>query len=115
MMKRGDIHYVNLDPVAGNEVSKTRPAVIVSNDINNEFAGTVTILPLTSTVTGKNYPFQVTIKKGTANLTKDSRIKADQIRTIDRSRIDSYIGTLDDIIMKDVDSAILIHLGIRAS
>ena len=47
-IKRGQIHLAVLDPVVGKEISKTRPVLIVSNDKNNEFSGTATILPITS-------------------------------------------------------------------
>ena len=52
-IKRGQIHLAVLDPVVGQEISKTRPVVIVSNDQNNRFSGTATILPVTS----KDLPF----------------------------------------------------------
>ena len=47
-IKRGEIYLAALDPVMGREIAKTRPVAVVSNDKNNEFSGTVTILPLTS-------------------------------------------------------------------
>jgi len=45
---RGDMYLVCLDPVMGSEIIKTRPALIISNDINNQFSETVTIVPITS-------------------------------------------------------------------
>jgi mRNA interferase MazF len=53
--KRGEIWVVNLDPTVGSEISKKRPAVIISNDINNVNADTVTVIPVTSS-TQKIYP-----------------------------------------------------------
>jgi len=53
-IRRGGIYLAALDPVVGREISKTRPVVVVSNDKNNEFSGTVTILPITS----KNSQFE---------------------------------------------------------
>jgi len=48
-IKWRDIYLATLDPIVGREISKTRPpVVVVSNDINNLHAGTVTVLPLTS-------------------------------------------------------------------
>lgn len=55
-IKRGDIYLANLDPVVGREISKTRPVVVISNDKNNEFSGTVTVLPITSKNLEKIYP-----------------------------------------------------------
>jgi mRNA interferase MazF len=86
-IKRGEIYLAALDPVMGLEIAKTRPVAVVSNDKNNEFSGTVTILPLTSKNPQIVYPFEVFIAQGIANLPKDSKIKADQIRTLDKRRI----------------------------
>ena len=47
-MKKGEIYWANLSPVIGSEIYKTRPVLIVSNDVNNEFSDLITILPITS-------------------------------------------------------------------
>ena len=109
-IKRGGIYLAALDPVIGKEISKTRPVVIVSNNKNNEFAGTVTILPVTSKNIQKIYPFEAFLKKGIGNLPKNSKIKADQIRTLDKSRIVKFIGALEKKELDLIDKAILIHL-----
>ena len=108
-VKRGYVYLVDLNPVKGAETGKVRPAVVVSNDINNKYADTVTVVPITSNVK-KVYPFEVFIPKGIANLSKDSKAKANQIRTIDKSRIKKEIGKLPDEIMKELELAIKIHL-----
>jgi len=82
--------------------------------INNEYADTVTVVPITSNVT-KVYPFEVFIPKGTANLTKDSKAKANQVRTIDKSRIIKEIGKLPDSLLKELEKAIKIHLDLWTS
>ncbi len=109
-IKRGEIHLAALDPTLGREISKTRPVVIVSNDKNNAFSGTVTILPISSQNIDKIYPFEVFLPKGNGNLPKDSKVKADQIRTIDRARIIKHIGTLGGAETKDIETAIRLHL-----
>ncbi len=109
MIKRGDIYWVKLDPVEGSEIGKIRPAVVISNDINNELADTVTIVPITSSV-GKVYPFEVLIRKGTANLAEDSKAKANQIRTVDKRRLKNLIGTLPPAILEQIWNAVKIHL-----
>ena len=109
-IKRGGIYLASLDPVVGKEISKTRPVVVVSNDKNNHFSSTVTILPVISKNIQKIYPFEVFFKKGKANLPKNSKVKADQIRTLDKSRIVKFIGTLENKEMDLLDKAILIHL-----
>ncbi len=109
-IKRGEIYLAALDPVLGREIAKTRPVVIVSNDKNNEFSGTVTVLPLTSKNLRTIFPFEVFLSRGQANLPKDSKVKADQIRTLDRSRMIKSIGVLGKKELDAIDKAMKIHL-----
>lgn len=111
-IKRGEIYLASLDPVIRREISKMRPVVVISNDKNNEFSGTVTILPITSKNIKKIYPFEVLLAKGTGNLPKDSKIKADQIRTLDKNRLVKFIGTLEKREIDQIEKAIEIHLGL---
>ena len=112
-IKRGEIYLAALDPVVGKEISKTRPVVIVSNDKNNEFSGTVTILPVTSKNLKRIYPFEVFLSKGSGNLPKDSKVKADQIRTLDKRRIVRVIGKLTKDEIDAIEKALKIHLALR--
>jgi mRNA interferase MazF len=111
-IERGKIYLAVLDPVIGKEISKTRPVVIVSNDKNNKFSGTVTILPITSKNVQKIYPFEVLLSKGVGKLPKTSKVKADQIRTLDKSRIVRFIGTIKKQEMDEIEKAIKIHLAL---
>ena len=112
-IKRGDIFLATLDPVMGREISKTRPVVVVSNDKNNEFSGTVTILPITSKNTSAVYPFEIFLPLGHGNLPKDSKIKADQIRTLDKGRLIKQLGVLVKKDMEALDNAMKIHLALN--
>jgi mRNA interferase MazF len=109
----GDIYEVNLNPVIGAETGKCRPALIVSNDINNEFSQTVTVLPITSQPARKQYPFEVLVLKDVAGLTADCRIKANQVRTVDKHRLVSFIGSLPSEYLPKVEIALKIHLNIK--
>lgn len=112
LIKRGGIYWVKLDPIEGSEIGKILPAVVISNNINNELADTVTIVPVTSSV-GKVYPFEVLIRKGTANLAEDSKAKANQIRTVDKSRLKNLIGTAPLHILEEIERAVKIHLDFK--
>jgi mRNA interferase MazF len=112
-MKKGDIFGANLDPTIGAEISKRRPVLIVSNNINNKFAETITVLPITSS-TEKVYPFEVLLNAGDGNIKELSKIKANQIRTIDKQRLFQKIGTLSDLKLMEAERAILIHLEISS-
>ncbi len=111
-IKRGEIYLCALDPVIGKEIAKTRPVVVVSNNANNKFSGTVTVLPITSRNIDKIYPFEVRMKKGSGNLNKNSKAKADQIRTIDKSRCISLIGELEKEHLGKIEKAMKIHLAL---
>ncbi len=108
----GYIIEVNLDPVVGSEIGKRRPAIVVSNDINNRYAQTITIIPLTSQPSKKSYPFQVLLPKGTGGLPLESTAKCNQIRTIDQSRITAIKDKLPPSYLKEVEKALKIHLNL---
>ncbi len=109
-IKRGSVYLACLDPAVGNEISKTRPVVVVSNDKSNTFSGTVTVLPISSGSLKKIYPFEVFLQKGKGNLPKNSKVKANQIRTLDKSRIVKFIGDLDKSDIERIQKALMIHL-----
>lgn len=89
-MKRYDIYWVNLDPTNGFEIKKTRPCVIISPDELNEHLRTVVVAPLTSAV--RSWPFRLNVNFQN----KKGQIALDQIRTIDKSRIGDFFGSLGD-------------------
>ncbi len=75
--QRGEIYWVNLDPTIGTEIDKTRPALIISNDIGNQYSDRVIVAPTTSQNIGRVYPFEVLIPRGEAGLTQDSKALLD--------------------------------------
>jgi mRNA interferase MazF len=109
----GEIWDVSLEPVIGSEMGKTRPALVVSNNLNNQFSSTVTVLPITSQSAKRAYPFEVTVPAGSGGLTADSRVKASQIRTIDKRRLVRFRGLLPSQFMPHVEQALKVHLNIR--
>ena len=110
----GDIYDVDFEPVIGSEIGKKRPALIVSNNLNNEFSATLTVLPITSRPAQKTYQFEVFAPKGVAGLTADSRIKANQIRTIDKKRTLRFRGTLPAELLPKVETALKVHLNMKS-
>ena len=107
--KRREIYWANLDPTIGSEIAKIRPVLIVSNDINNQYAATVSVLPITSNVS-KVYPYEVIVSPQESGLKKPSKVKANQIRTLDKRRIGKKMGFLKSVKMKEINQAMLIHL-----
>ncbi len=108
-IKRGDLVYLNFDPIIGSEQGGPRPAVVVQNDIGNKHSPTVIIAPVTSKTKKTNLPTHVRLTSKC--LERYSMVLLEQIKTIDKSRIASYIGTLTDEEMKMIEKALRISLG----
>lgn len=105
--RRGDVYWVNLDPVVGTEIRKTRPAVVVSNDSCNRYGTRIVVLPITSNVDSL-YPGEAKVEvKG-----KPGRALGDQIRSIDRSRLKARLGRLSADEMSRVDEALAVTLAL---
>ncbi len=111
-VKRGDIFLANLSPVIGSEQSGIRPVVIVQNDLGNKYSPTVIALAITSKEK-ISLPTHIPISKYISGLPKNSIILAEQIRTLDKSRLIKKLGTLDYKIMEKVKSALKINFSIR--
>ena len=108
---KGDIVYVDLEPIRGSETGKIRPCLIVQNNINNEHSPTTIIVVITGRDRfKKKYPTHVWIDKGEGGLTKDSVIQCEQIRTIDKRRITRKLGSVDSNCLQEVEEAIKITL-----
>ena len=106
-VKRGDIHYANLDPVVGRETGKTRPVLVIQNDIGNMYSPT-TIVAIIAEYSEKkaSYPICVAIKKG-KGLKKASVVNLSQIRTIDKKRlITPKLAKLPNSSMRKIDDAL---------
>jgi mRNA interferase MazF len=107
--ERGEIYLVCLDQTIGSEINKTRPALIISNDINNQVAQTLTVIPITSNIE-KVYPFETLLPSQKSGLQKNSKVKCNQIRTIDKKRLVKPLGKVSINKLKEVEDSLLIHL-----
>lgn len=112
-MKKGEIYFADLTPVIGSEQGGMRPVVIIQNDIGNKYSPTVIVAAITSKIQKAKMPTHVEISKK-HGLDRDSVILAEQVRTIDKSRlIQKKVGELNYKKMVELDNAILISLGIQ--
>ena len=108
---RGDVVIVRLDPAEGHEMKKTRPAVVVQNDVGNANSSTTIVAPATGTHRG--YPFEVLVEADDSPFEKDSSVRLDQIRVVSiQKRIHSVAGSLDADTMVKVDDALKLSLGL---
>lgn len=113
-MRRGEIRLVELEPVRGSEASKTRPAVLVSNDAANRRAetlgrGVVTVVPLTANVS-RVLPFQVLVEPAASGLTRRSKAQAEQVRGVAVERVGARVGRLAPASINELDRALRLHL-----
>lgn len=109
---RGDVYLVNLDPIIGKEIGKTRQAVIIQNDIGNKFSPVTIIAPISSVkeIT-KPLPIMIFLDKGEGGLKEESFVDCGQIRTIDKDkRLIAKFGSLSKSKMNEIDKAIKISL-----
>lgn len=109
--KKGDVYLVNFDPTIGFEVKKTRPAVIVSNDVNNANSPIISITPITSNVS-KIFSFEVELPAGPSGITKKSKAMINQTRAVDKARLIKYIGSLDSQIIEKINKVLKLHYDI---
>jgi mRNA interferase MazF len=107
-IERGDVFLVNFVPTVGAEAKKTRPAVVVSNNINNAHSPIVSISPITSNVS-KVYSFEVEIPAGAGGLRTRSKVMVNQTRAVDKTRLMSKLGHLPEHLMAEVDQALKLH------
>ena len=110
IVKRGEVYFANLDPVVGSEQGGTRPVVIIQNDIGNTHS-TTTIAAITTNDRHSRMPTHVSLKSDSEPL-RDSVAMLEQLRTLDKSRLITYIGTLSEETMKKIDDAFLISIGV---
>ena len=99
--------------MVGSEIGERRPAIVVSNDLNNQYSQTVTVVPLTGQQEDRTYPFEVVIPQGVGGLTTRSRAKCNQVRTIDKRRVVHLRGTLPAEYVTELGEAIKIHLNLK--
>jgi len=115
-MRRGDLYLVDLEPVRGAEQNKIRPAVLVSNDAASRIAernhrGVVTVVPVTSNA-GTVHPFQVALPAGEGGLDRPSRAQAEQVRSVDVTRLVRRLGALTPATLRRLDDALRLHLAL---
>lgn len=114
ILKRGDIYFADLcglEQSLGSEQTGRRPVLIIQNDVGNMHSPT-TIVAILTTKIKRNLPTHVVIR-GFAGLSQTSAVCLEQIKTIDKSRLENYCGNIGDTMMKEIEQAIFISLGTK--
>ena len=111
--RRGEIYLTALDPTVGRKIQKTRPALIIQNDVSNRLTGITIVAPITSTVRFPLNPVHVLLSADSATgLSVTSVALFNQIRPLDRNRLIKRLGKVHDDALKRVNEAIQISLGL---
>lgn len=110
LVHRGEIYYADLSPVTGSEQGGLRPVLVLQNDVGNQRSPTTIVAAITSRIAKARLPTHVRVPKG--NLTKDSVILLEQLRTVDKQRLRRKVTTLDRLYMEEVNEALGISLGL---
>ena len=105
-IKKGDIYYASLNPVVGSEQKGERPVVVIQNNLGNKYSPTVIVAPLTKIIKKEKLPTHILIHNNDF-LRYNSLILLEQIRVIDKSRIISYMGSLLDYQLDNVNRALV--------
>jgi mRNA interferase MazF len=115
MIKRGDIYYADLSPVIGSEQGGVRPVLILQNDTGNRFSPTVIVAAITSQTEKVRMPTHIKLEAKENGLPRKSVVLLEQIRTIDKSRLQQYIGHLAPPAMERVENALRVSFGFLQS
>jgi mRNA interferase MazF len=107
---RGDIWLVNFNPGRGSEQQGIRPALVVQNDVGNQFAATAIVAAITATI--KPYPVTVVVRGRTCGLPRESMVNLAQILTVDKQRLIRRLGQLTPELQTAVNRALRISLAL---
>ena len=109
-MKRGEIYMAGLDPVIGSEQGGRRPVVIIQNDLGNLHAPTVIAVPLTGSTGKPDLPTHVRIPQGEGGLWRPSTALCEQVRTLEKTRLERKIGMLSTESMHALEKALQVSM-----
>ena len=110
VIRRGDIYYADLRPVVGSEQGGVRPVLVIQNDVGNRHSPTVICAAITSRMNKAKLPTHVELDAGKWNLSRDSVILLEQVRTIDKQRLRDKICHIDGEVLRRVNEALMISL-----
>jgi mRNA interferase MazF len=110
-VKRGEIYWVDWSPARGSEQAGIRPALVIQNDIGNQYSPTTIVAAITTAVV-RPYPFIVPITRQESGLPRDNSVNLSAILTVDKTWLGDRCGQLGEKKMTEVDEAIKNSLGL---
>ena len=109
--RRGEIYLVAFDPPVGHEIKKTRPALVIQNNVSNQYSPITMVAAISSQFSDPPRPREVVLPVGKTGLPKPSAVVLNQICSVDRMRLVKRLGAVDIATMHKVDEALMISLG----
>ena len=109
-VRRGDVYLADLNPAIGCEQGGIRPVLVLQNDIGNLHSPTTIVAAVTAKQTKKSLPVHMPISA--YMLRTDSTLLLEQIRTIDKCRLQAYLGSISQKEMRDIDRALKLSIGL---
>ena len=125
MVRRGEIYWVEFDPVKGSEQGGLRPALVIQNDIGNQYSPTTVVAAVTRTVPPRTYPFIVVLEPDESGLPARSAVNCSQLATVQQSGSNSRlrpapggreirpIGKLSQAAMAKISRALAYNLSLK--
>ncbi|MCD8361724.1 MAG: type II toxin-antitoxin system PemK/MazF family toxin [Lachnospiraceae bacterium] len=110
--RRGDLYMANLNPFKGSEQGGTRPVLVLQNNDGNYYCPTLIVAPLTTKIKKQNQPTHYYIESA-RGLSAPSIVELEQVKTIDKLRIQSYLGKLTREQMSGVEDALRCSMGLE--
>lgn len=110
--RRGDIYLANLNPFKGSEQGGTRPVLVLQNNDGNYYCPTLIVAPITTKLKKLNLPTHCYFET-VRGLPEPSMVSLEQIKTIDKCRIEKYLGKMTREQMMKVEDAIRESLGME--
>ena len=111
-LARGMVVRVRLDPTEGREIRKTRPAVVVSNDVACRFDAVIQVVPVMNLPERSLRPYESRCGSPASGLARPSRAVTNQIRTVARNRIGGVLGRLAPDEVAALNEALRIQLAL---
>ena len=112
-IRRGDVYRADLMPVIGSEQGGVRPVLVIQNNTGNIHSPTIIAAAITGYVKGKHQPTHVRLQGASCGLFRDSTVLLEQLRTLDKSRLDKYMGSVGEDKMREVDVALNVSVGLQ--
>lgn len=111
-IQRGDIYYARLTLTTGSEQGGVRPVLVIQNDTGNRCSPTVIVAAITGHNKEKHQPTHVRLRGSDCGLFRSSTVLLEQLRTLDKSRLGEYMGSIGSDKLREVDTALSISLGL---